>query len=118
MDIYTAQYKYAGSDRIDITIKGNVPPGNILAPTWEMVRALQDGKITQWDYAIKYFALLMDRMHRWSDTFRIALDEIVQDRPEITLTCFCPANEFCHRVLAARMLEEMRFGVYKGERVF
>ena len=116
MKIYTAQYKYSGDDRIDITVKGNTPPGNVLAPTWAMVRGLQAGKITQWDYTIKYFSLLMTRTMSIGDAWRSTLDQIVYDRKSITLVCFCPPGEFCHRVLAANMLQHMNYGVYHGER--
>ena len=117
MDIYTAHFRYSGDDRLDITIKGNTPPGNVLAPTWPMVRALQMGQITQWDYTIRYFALLMSRVSSIGDGWRITLDEIVTDRQSLTLVCFCPAGQFCHRVLAARMLEDMGYGKYHGERI-
>jgi len=121
MDIYTAQYRYSGDDRMDITVKGNVSPGNMLAPTWEMVKALQTHKLSEWDYTIKYFSLLMRRMTSLSGDLahgeRVMFDEIVYNRKQLTLVCFCPSFTFCHRVLAARMLEEMGFGIYRGERI-
>ena len=30
MRLYTAQYKYAGDDRLDITVKGKDPMGRLL----------------------------------------------------------------------------------------
>jgi hypothetical protein len=44
-------------------------------------------------------------------------EEIVQVHSQITLVCFCRSFTFCHRVLAARMLEEMGYGKYLGERI-
>lgn len=117
MNIYTAQYSYKGDDRIDITVKGNVYPGNVLAPTWEMVRPLQQGKLSQWDYTLKYFSLIINRFYLYSDSTRKSFTAIANNYETITMVCFCPSGEFCHRVLAARMLEEMGFGVYRGERV-
>lgn len=40
----TAQYRYSGNDRLDITVKGNDPIGKIFAPTWEMVRLYKEYK--------------------------------------------------------------------------
>jgi hypothetical protein len=116
MKIYTAHYRYGGDDRLDITVKGNTPPGSVLAPTWEMVKGYQKGTITQWDYATRYFSLIVERMHTInSDKWRIMLDDVVADRKQLTLVCFCPAGQFCHRILAARMLENMGYGTYVGE---
>ena len=119
MDIYTAQYKYSGYDRIDITVKGNTPPGSVLAPTWGMVKGIQSGMMPEWDYTIKYFSLLMSRMTSLSGDLahgeRVMFDDIVTDRSQITLVCFCPASTFCHRVLAAQMIQNMGYGKYIGE---
>ena len=118
LKIYTAQYKYNGPDRQDITIKGNQYPGNILAPTWEMVRAFNAQKLTQWDYTIKYYSLIANRLYWKSANTVKALTRLTQPGLEvITLVCFCPPMEFCHRILAARMLEEMGLGKYMGERL-
>jgi len=119
MDIYTAHYRYAGNDRMDITVKSAIPPGNVLAPTWDMVNGYKAQTLTQWDYAVQYFSLLMSRMTSLSGDLshgeRVMFDEIVTNRQQLTLVCFCPAGEFCHRVLAARMLENMGYGKYIGE---
>ena len=117
MNIYTAHYRYSGDDRLDITVKGNTPPGNVLAPTWEMVRGLQAQKISEWDYTIKYFSLLIYRLGSIGDSWRTTFDEMVYNKQQLTLVCFCKPQTFCHRVLAARMLEEMGYGRYLGERI-
>ena len=114
MNIYTAHYRYSGDDRLDITVKGKIPPGNVLAPTWDMVKGYKDGTIDQWDYAVKYFALLLQRA--MAGALDPALGEIFAQRKQLTLVCFCPVGEFCHRILAARMLENMGYGKYIGER--
>ena len=118
MDIYTAHYRYAGNDRLDITVKSSIYPGNALAPTWEIVRGLQAQKLSQWDYTVKYFSLIIGRMAGFGTEGRIrraALNNISEYK-QVTLVCFCPPFEFCHRVLAARMLENMGYGKYLGER--
>lgn len=116
MDIYTAQYRYAGIDRMNITVKSSVHPGNVFAPTWDMVKEYKDKTLTPWDYAVKYFSLLMNRAVHTDGTFRSALRDITTHHNQITLVCFCPAGEFCHRILAARLLENMGYGKYIGER--
>jgi len=113
--IYTAHYRYSGDDRLDITVKGNTPPGSVLAPTWEMVKGLQAGKITQWDYTVKYFSLIINRLMVVGEERRLALDMIGNRGKQITLVCFCPSGQFCHRILAAHMLENMGYGKYIGE---
>lgn len=117
MDIYTAHYRYSGDDRLDITVKGNTPPGTVLAPTWPMVKGYQAGTIDQWTYTVKYFSLLMHRMSSIGDGWRSTFDEIVTNRSSLTLVCFCKPQTFCHRILAARMLEEMGYGKFHGERI-
>ena len=117
MDIYTAHYRYNGADRLDITVKNSIYPGNVLAPTWEMVQGIKAQKITEWGYAVQYFSLIISRVSDISTNGRVhrAALHNIGERKQITLVCFCPAGQFCHRVLAARMLESMGYGAYKGE---
>ncbi len=115
MNIYTAHCRYKGVDRIDITVKGSVKPGEILAPTWEMVKRYRAGTLSQWDYAVQYFSLIVGRVNALSPAWRNELDEIIMNREQITLVCFCPSGEFCHRILAARMIENMGYGKHIGE---
>lgn len=117
MDIYTAQYKYTGDDRLDITVKSSIWPGSLLAPTWPMVHELKSGKLDESGYTIKYYTLLLSRTSDLGydgKTWRNALAEIINLK-RITLVCFCPINTFCHRILAARILEGVGIGVYRGE---
>ena len=117
MDIYTAHYRYPGPDRIDITVKGNLMPGKVLAPDWDMVKGYQAGTIDQWTYTIKYFATITNRIMQIGDEWRLALDIIGTTPGSITLVCFCKPQTFCHRVLAAQLLQEMSYGKYHGERI-
>ena len=117
MNIYTAHYRYSGDDRLDITVKGNTYPGNVLAPTWEMVKGFQAGKITQWDYTTQYFGHVVSRVSSLGPEGRVmraALNNITE-RKQVTLVCFCPSGNFCHRIIAARMLETICGGKYIGE---
>jgi hypothetical protein len=117
MKIYTAHYRYSGDDRLDITVKGNTYPGNVLAPTWEMVKDYKAGKIDQWLYATQYFGHVVSRVSNLGmdgRVMRAALNNITE-RQQVTLVCFCPAGDFCHRIIAARMLETICDATYVGE---
>jgi hypothetical protein len=81
-----------------------------------MVTAFKAGKISEWEYATKYYATIMNRLMSIGDEWRLSLDTIGQNYKRITLVCFCKPFTFCHRVLAARLLEEMSYGTYHGER--
>jgi len=53
MQLWTAQYRYPGPHRLDITVKGRDPIGKMFAPTWDMVKQYKatGGEITdfsQW----------------------------------------------------------------------
>jgi hypothetical protein len=117
MDIYTAHYRYSGNDRLDITVKGNTPHGRVLAPTWAMVNGYKAQKLSQWDYTVQYFSLLVARMNAPEMEGRAnrSAFNMITENEQITLVCFCPAHQFCHRILAARMLENMGYGRYVGE---
>jgi len=115
MNIYTAHYKYNGPDRIDITVKSAKFPDDILAPTWNMVKEYKAGTLSQWDYTVKYFSLIISRFYTQSSTSVSSLTAILNNHPQITLVCFCSTGEFCHRILAARMIENMGYGNYIGE---
>ncbi len=107
MKVWTAQYRYAGLDRLDITVKtGEVT----FQPNWDIVLGLKNHRIDQEQYTWQY-KNLMDKSRK---TFPDRWKEILA-RDEVTLVCFCPAGAFCHRVLLAKMLEEMG-AQYMGER--
>ncbi len=61
-DIWTAQYRYNGPDRLDITVKGNHPVGSVFAPTWSMVRKLTNGQEAQQTYINDYRTLIKERL--------------------------------------------------------
>ncbi|MDD4274017.1 MAG: DUF488 family protein [Desulfobacter postgatei] len=107
MKLYTAQYKYAGDDRLDITVKGKDPIGRCFAPTWKMVM----GSIS-WDEYKQMYRELMQKSYQgklsaWND---------ILGRDEVTLVCFCASGTNCHRYLLAGYLEKLG-AEYMGERV-
>ena len=57
LKFYTAQYRYKGEDRMDITVKGQDPIGKMFAPTWAMVMGLKDGKLSCGNPLVTFFQL-------------------------------------------------------------
>lgn len=120
MTLYTAQYRYSGNDRLDITVKGNCPAGKLYAPTWMMVTGYKNGSMTQQIYEKLYYDLLIERWKTSSD-FRESNDRLIQlfGNPgrDMTFVCFCPPDKFCHRHLLVRWLQHNWSITYGGERV-
>jgi hypothetical protein len=99
---------------LDITVKGQDPIGRIFAPTWEMVRGLKAGHISEENYTQLYTYMMRDsyklHAHTWHN---------IADENETTFVCFCPPNAFCHRVILAKLFEEwiiLPKTTYMGER--
>jgi hypothetical protein len=99
--IYTAQMRIDDHNAIDITVKSaNTPLGRALAPTWEMVNGLREGRITDEEYTEKYLALLRQRYAQDNNLFH----ELLRDNTRIVLKCYCPPDTFCHRLIAKDVL--------------
>jgi len=111
MKLYTAQYRYTGEDRLDITIKGKDPIGRFFAPTWKMVMASKEKKFS-WD---EYKSMYRELMRKSYLENRNIWDEILMQE-EVTMVCFCKAGMNCHRYLLAGYLEKLG-AEYMGERV-
>ena len=112
--LYTAQYRYPGEDRLDITVKGGCIAGKLYAPTWDMVTGIKRGKLSEKEYTKKYYELLVERWYDRRDEMQRLVD-MVKDR-DITLVCFCPANTFCHRYLLVKFFQHNWNVAYGGER--
>jgi len=110
-NIWTAQYRYAGTDRLDVTVKGNDQIGHIFAPTWKMVMDYKSGKGGEQAYIANYRTLLKGRQPDVSNSV-----EWIYNQEQITLVCFCPAGTFCHRVILAKWLSGNPNCNYIGER--
>lgn len=115
MALYTAQYRYSGPDRVDITVKAKV--NEDLAPTWDMVNAWKNGpqdKMAEARYTVEYFDLL-SRRHAHNHHAFWGLHDLALHN-DITIVCFCPKGAFCHRVLLAAWMEKYYNTTYGGER--
>jgi len=109
LEVWTAQYRYNGPDRLDITVKGQDPLGKYFAPSWEMVMKCKQGKISEEEYTRKYLNLMQKSKQEHPEAW-----EKLLSRKRVVLVCFCPPGAFCHRVILAKLLE--KYGaVYKGE---
>ena len=118
MILYTAQNNYYGDDRLDITVKGNHPIGSLFAPTWDMVKQHKSKSINDLEYTYLYWKLIGSRLKekKGIDTLETILSQTM-----VTLVCFCKPNKFCHRHIAAHILNDMilprgYYVEYKGER--
>ncbi len=110
MKLYTAQYNYAGKDRLDITAKGKDPVGKVFAPAWKMVMGSKEGKITREEYTKMYHSMMLSSYESYRDIWEEALG-----RDMVTIVCFCKAGSFCHRYLLAKYCSKLG-AVYLGER--
>lgn len=88
---------------VDITVKNN--KNHILAPTWDIVMGLKEGRISWKDYEIAYLKLLKDRLETRSREFFEILN--MAKTEDIYLVCFCKDERFCHRRLALEFLKRL-----------
>ncbi len=108
MKFWTAQYRYPGPNRLDITVKGQDPVGSYWAPTWDMV---MDHKKTGDDqaYIKKYHDKIMYMINQQPSCW-----EDLLNKDQVVLVCFCPAGAFCHRNLLTYYLKN-HGAEYMGE---
>lgn len=119
--LYTAQYRYPGQDRLDITVKGNNVAGKLYAPTWDIVMGVKNGTITEEEYTKRYYDMLCEKHNSGSKLVVSQTERFVSRimKQDITVVCFCPANAFCHRHLLVKWLVH-NFNIekyYGGEKI-
>lgn len=102
--ICTAQMGVTDEDTLDITIKSaNSSEGRCLAPTWDLVRAIKDGRIDWRKYERDYTTLLRQRYAEHPLPFHQILE-----RDRVVLKCYCGTDHAeCHRHLALDILEKI-----------
>jgi hypothetical protein len=116
--LYTAQYRYSGPDRLDITVKGNCPAGKLYAPTWSIVRGIKAGVITEAEYSEQYYKLLIQRWENEAGKEEmLRMVKMTKDEGrDITVVCFCAPATFCHRYLLVKFMDYNFQVPYGGER--
>lgn len=107
-------------DVLDITVKSGdktsytyIRDGkvtSIFAPSWDIVMAHKNKKITNDQYRIVYYHLMRGsyklNTEMWLD--------ILNNKEYIVFACFCGANDFCHRFELANIYVKLG-AEYKGE---
>jgi len=96
--LYTAHYRYSGSDRVDITVKGKDPLWSAFAPTWDMVMGIKNKTMSEAEYIKRYVAIL-------ARVPKVTWGALLQ-MEEATFVCFCNTSEFCHRNLLVHHMTE------------
>lgn len=105
MSWYTSNYARKGRDEnaIAISVKppdwyqGNALP--IVAPTWELVLGVREGRIDEREYTSRYLQLLEVR-----NVDSLLLVETLPDT--VYFLCYEKPTDFCHRHVFARWLSE------------
>lgn len=110
LKVWTAQYRYNGNDRIDVTITSAKYPWNVFAPTWEMVMEYKRSKNEE--VYIKQYGTIIDKAF---ELYPQQLFDLIRSDRTITLVCFCRPGDFCHRVLLAKHFESLG-ATYCGEK--
>ncbi len=106
--IHTAHYRYAGPDRVDITVKGKDPEWKVFAPTWKMVMAVKNkGAEAHQYYLDEYYKILANvPLDSWNELL---------NKKRIVLVCFCRQEEFCHRnILANYIINRVHSAFFAG----
>lgn len=103
--IHTSSLRYGGPDRLDIS-RGHGQQGVILAPSWDLVKRYSSkyaGKPIQevsWaSYRDEYTTEMRESLRLNRDAWKALLAA-----DELTLCCYCPKPQFCHRSVAAELL--------------
>ena len=108
LKFWTAQYRYPGPNRLDITVKGNDPFGKLFAPTWDMLNAYKNNpNKTQAEqiYIRQYHQIILNNFYY--------LEKLLSQN-ELVLICFCAYGKFCHRHLLTHYLIHLG-AQYMGE---
>jgi len=101
MDIYTAQYRYNGPDRLDITVsKRNNTWGRAFAPTRDIVMGHKNGTLSDKGYTEQYHAMM-----NTSIKLNVVNWHHLLTLKRVTFVCFCPPDKFCHRVILANIVQ-------------
>lgn len=102
LKVYTAQYRFPGPYRLDITVKGNDPVGRVFAPNWPLVNVYQKTK-NEASYIEGFHDLMIASLDSCTNVW---MEDILK-RDYVVLVCFCAAGAFCHRTLVADYLVQL-----------
>lgn len=97
--VSTSQFAYNGHDRLDITFKTG---DQTFAPTKDMVYGYKYKGMSSEEYTRLY----VQRMEHSFNINRTRWNQIL-NQDTVVLVCYCKANNFCHRVILAKLLEQL-----------
>lgn len=106
LKVFTSRISYRGEARWDITVKTG---SKLFAPSWKIVMAYKNGKITEQEYAAAYYEMMEASYKNHPSEWAALLA-----KEKIVLCCYCPAGAFCHRLLLAKILVKLG-AKYEGE---
>lgn len=104
MELWTIQLahwrvaKEHGIEVINTTVKSG---HEAFAPTWALVRAWQQGRLTPEGYTAYYLERMEWSMRRHETYWRA-----LESKPKIALACYCKPGVFCHRHVLAELVQE------------
>lgn len=105
----TARIDYRGHDGqrvLNTTIKSGTGLGAVFAPTWKMVMASKQGKLS-WQAYIEEYTILMRQ--RYADNPEAFLEALSSD--ELIICCYCrdthDTTKHCHRYILVEILEKV-----------
>lgn len=85
---------------VDITVKSG---NKAFAPTWDLLKRYKDGEVDDKQYRKEYMELMKISMkenrQEWID--------LLQDKEDICLCCYCGRGKFCHRHLLVEILDNI-----------
>lgn len=98
---------------IDITVKSSVEPWSIFAPTWELVNEYKTNG-NQEVFTERHTRLMRKRFKQNSGPFFEVIKMAWEG--DIALACYCPADQFCHRLVLKDILQKIdKQLMYGGE---
>lgn len=122
LQVFTAQMRYRGPDRFDVTRKSGGAAGRVFAPSWDLLRPALDarklasrlrelGKDAEAELAEKrawatYVPGFLREMAESRALYQRAWMELLE-RERVVLVCYCAPRELCHRGLLVPMLVEL-----------
>jgi len=87
---------------IDITVK-SATFGKPFAPTWGIVSGYRKGEISVEEYTEAYLQILEDSLAENGEFW----NRMMNSGASIAFLCYCPAGDFCHRVLLAEFVQNL-----------
>jgi hypothetical protein len=107
--IGTARIDYrghAGQRVLNTTIKSGTGLGAVFTPTWKLVMASKQGKLSWQSYVEQYTALMRQR---YADNPAAFLEALGSD--ELIVCCYCRdthgTTKLCHRYILVEILEKV-----------